>query len=118
MAGHGDDADVLYYVIQAIKGWDKGYDSLAFKNTDRIVDMSEVEGNSLHDYIEYALEYVKLVRNVLKYYVSKNLIDDVGNITNYSNDNEIVQITIVHRKRYKGLVDRDFSCEDFVHLIE
>ena len=94
MAGHSNEADVLYHVIQAVKGWDKGYDSLSFKNTDKIVDMSEVEGNSLHDYIEYALEYIKLVRNVLKYYVAKNLIDDAGNITNYSNDNEIVQITI------------------------
>jgi hypothetical protein len=56
--------------------------------------MREVEGNSLYDYIEYILEYIKLVRNALKYYVSKNLIDDAGNITNYSNDNEIVQITI------------------------
>ena len=93
-AGHADAADALYFVIQAIKGWDKGYDSLTFKNTDKIVDMSEIEGNSLHDYIEYALEYIKLVRNVLKYYVTKNLIDDAGNITNYSNDNEIVQITI------------------------
>ena len=93
-AGQANEADALYYVIQAIKGWDKGYDSLTFKNTDKIVDMSEIEGNSLHDYIEYALEYIKLVRNVLKYYVTKNLIDDAGNITNYSNDNEIVQITI------------------------
>jgi hypothetical protein len=92
--GHSEEADTLYYVIQAIKGWDKGIDSLTFKDTNRIVDMREVEGNSLYDYIEYILEYIKLVRNALKYYVSKNLIDDAGNITNYSNDNEIVQITI------------------------
>lgn len=92
--GHSEEADTLYYVIQAVKGWDKGIDSLTFKDTNRIVDMREVEGNSLYDYIEYILEYIKLVRNALKYYVSKNLIDDAGNITNYSNDNEIVQITI------------------------
>ena len=87
-------ADTLYRVIQAVKGWDKGFDSLTFKDTDFIKDMVEVGGNSLHDYIEYALEYIKLVRNALKYYVARNLIDENGNITKYSNDNEIVQITI------------------------
>lgn len=87
-------ADTLYRVIQAVKGWDKGFDSLTFKDTDFIKDMAEVGGNSLHDYIEYALEYIKLVRNALKYYVARNLIDENGNITKYSNDNEIVQITI------------------------
>jgi hypothetical protein len=40
------------------------------------------------------LNYIKLVRNVLAYYITKNLIDENGNITKYTNDNEIVQIVV------------------------
>jgi hypothetical protein len=81
-------------LIDAIKGWELGVDSVTFKDTDTIVSMSEVQGSTLFDYIKYGLNYVKLVRNVLSYYVTKNLIDENGNITKYTNDNEIVQIVV------------------------
>lgn len=84
----------LRALIDAIKGWELGPDSLTFKDTDTITSMSEVNGNTLYDYLKYGLNYIKLIRNVLAYYVTKSLIDDNGNITNYTNDNEIVQIVV------------------------
>ena len=81
-------------LIDAIKGWELGPDSLTFKDTDTITSMSEVNGNTLYDYLKYGLNYIKLIRNVLAYYVTKSLIDENGNITNYTNDNEIVQIVV------------------------
>ena len=84
----------LRALIDAIKGWELGPDSLTFKDTDTITSMSEINGNVLYDYLKYGLNYIKLVRNVLSYYVTKSLIDDNGNITNYTNDNEIVQIVV------------------------
>ena len=67
---------------------------VTFKDTDKINSMSEVNGSVLYDYIKYGLNYIKLVRNVLSYYITKNLIDENGNITRYTNDNEIVQIVV------------------------
>jgi hypothetical protein len=84
----------LRALIDAIKGWELGPDSLTFKDTETITSMSEVNGNTLYDYLKYGLNYIKLIRNVLAYYVTKSLIDDNGNITNYTNDNEIVQIVV------------------------
>ena len=84
----------LRALIDAIKGWELGPDSLTFKDTDTITSMSEVNGNTLYDYLKYGLNYIKLIRNVLAYYVTKSLIDENGNITNYTNDNEIVQIVV------------------------
>ena len=81
-------------LIDAIKGWELGVDSVSFKDTDTIVSMSETQGSTLFDYLKYGLNYIKLVRNVLSYYVTKNLIDENGNITNYTNDNEIVQVIV------------------------
>lgn len=87
-------ASYLYNVINAIKGWDMGVTNLVFKDTKTIKNMVEYNGNTLYNYMRYGMEYIKLVRNVLAYYVTKNLIDENGNITRYSTDNEIVQITI------------------------
>lgn len=87
-------AEELYSVIQTIKGWELGPDSVTFKDTDTINSMAEVNGSVLYDYIKYGLNYIKLVRNVLSYYITKNLIDENGNITRYTNDNEIVQIVV------------------------
>jgi hypothetical protein len=84
----------LRALIDAIKGWELGPDSLTFKDTDTITSMSEVNGNTLYDYLKYGLNYIKLIRNVLAYYVTKSLIDENGNITNYTNDNEIVQVVV------------------------
>ena len=84
----------LRALIDAIKGWELGPDSLTFKDTDTIASMSEINGSTLYDYLKYGLNYIKLIRNVLAYYVTKSLIDENGNITNYTNDNEIVQIVV------------------------
>lgn len=84
----------LNSVINAIKGWELGPDSVSFKDTDTIMSMTEINGSTLYDYLKYGLNYIKLVRNVLSYYVTNSLIDENGNITNYSNDNEIVQIVV------------------------
>lgn len=93
-AGHPAMVDKYNELLVAVKGWDKGAVTMYFVDTDYIKGMTEVDGVTLFDYLTYGMEYVKLVRNVLGYYVSKNLIDGNGNITNYSTDNEIVQITI------------------------
>lgn len=93
-AGNLPKAEELNNVIQTIKGWELGPDSVTFKDTDTINSMSEVNGSVLYDYIKYGLNYIKLVRNVLAYYITKNLIDENGNITKYTNDNEIVQIVV------------------------
>lgn len=84
----------LRALIDSIKGWELGPDSLTFKDTDTIASMSEINGSTLYDYLKYGLNYIKLIRNVLAYYVTKSLIDENGNITNYTNDNEIVQIVV------------------------
>lgn len=87
-------ANVLYRVMESVKGWDMGATMLTFKDTEYIKSMTEINGSTLYDYLKYGMEYIKLVRNVLSYYVTLHLIDENGNITQYSNDNEIVQITI------------------------
>lgn len=92
--GEIETAKALNSLINAIKGWELGPDAVSFKNTDTIVSMTEVNGSVLYDYLKYGLNYIKLVRNVLAYYVTNSLIDENGNITNYTNDNEIVQIVV------------------------
>jgi len=57
--------------------------------------MVEINGVTLFDYMRYGMDYIKLVRRVLGAKSSETLINsDTGNITEYSNDNEIVQFTI------------------------
>lgn len=92
--GDIDTVRRLRELIDAIKGWEMGPDALSFKDTEHIISMSEINGSTLYDYLKYGLNYIKLVRNVLAYYVTKSLIDENGNITNYTNDNEIVQIVV------------------------
>ena len=84
----------LYDVLNTIKGWDMQAANLAFKDTDKVKSMVEINGTGLYSYMRYGMEYIKLVRNILEYYVCASLIDENGNITNYSNRNEIVQIVI------------------------
>lgn len=93
--GYVAQANRYYDVIDAIKGWSVSYDNkLTFVNTDKVFDMTEINGNYMFDYIRYGLEYIKLVRNILLYDVANNLVDNDGNITKYSMDNEIVQFEI------------------------
>lgn len=93
--GDIDRANRYYDLIDAIKGWTMTKDNrLSFIDTGVVGSMSERNGNFMYDYIRYGLEYVKLVRNILLYKVADSLIDNDGNITNYSMDNEIVQCEI------------------------
>lgn len=87
-------AGYLYGLMNAMKGWDMGSEELTFKASGNILNMREVDGNALYNYMRYGMEYIKLVRNVLAYRVASNLIDENGNVTRYSNDNEIVQFVI------------------------
>lgn len=89
--------DALYYraVLDTIKCWDMGKESLTFKDTEDMVDMTEVNGSTLFDYMRYAMDYIKLVRRILGAKATASLINqETGNITEYSNDNEIVQFNI------------------------
>jgi hypothetical protein len=89
--------DTLRYraIRDSIKTWDMGKDSLKFKNISGITDMVEINGVTLFDYMRYGMDYIKLVRRVLGAKSTETLINsDTGNITEYSNDNEIVQFTI------------------------
>lgn len=82
-------------VLGNIKTWDMGKDILSFKDTEDLVDMVESNGSTLFDYLRYGMDYIKLIRRVLGSKATKSLIDpETGNITNYSNDNEIVQFNI------------------------
>jgi hypothetical protein len=89
--------DALYYkdILQSIKTWDMGKDSLTFKGYDKVKELSEINGSVLFDYMRYAMDYVKLIRRVLCAKSTASLINkETGNITEYSNDNEIVQFNI------------------------
>ena len=93
--GYLDQANRYYDVIDAIKGWSTTSENkLAFTDTDSIKRMEETNGNYMYDFIRYGLEYVKLVRNILMYSAAKSIIDEEGNLTKYSMDNEIVQCEI------------------------
>ena len=94
---NGKTVDVGRYtaLIRNIKTWDMTKDSIKFKDANGIVDMTETNGSTLFDYMRYGMDYIKLVRRVLGSKAAATLIDpDTGNITNYSNDNEIVQFNI------------------------
>lgn len=89
--------DALYYkdILQSIKTWDMGKDSLSFKGYGNIKELNEINGSVLFDYMRYAMDYIKLIRRVLCAKSTASLINkDTGNITEYSNDNEIVQFNI------------------------
>ena len=87
-------ANAIYNLIDAVKGWEENDGYLSFKNTDTILNLVENTSNSLYNYFIYTMEYIKLVRNVLAYSIASNLIDSDGNITKYTNENEIVQFNI------------------------
>lgn len=93
-SGDALGANAIYQVIEALRGWymDEGF--LSFKSTDNIVNLFEDNSKALFNYFVYTLEYVKLVRNILSPSVARRLVDDDGNITNYSNENEAVQFNI------------------------
>lgn len=63
-----------------------------------INSLQETTGN-LFRYFTYTLEYIKLVRNVLRYHSSKFIIDDgdcgTGDLVNFSTDHEIIQLRVL-----------------------
>ena len=86
--------NATYEVMNAIKNWYFNGTSLAFTDTPTIRNMIETGNNSMFNYFVYALEYIKLVRNILGYNTTNRLIDVDGNVSLYSNNNEIVQFNI------------------------
>ena len=82
-------------ILDSLKTWDMGRDSLSFKDSGTVADMAEKDGSVLFDYLRYGMDYIKLVRRVLGSIAASALIDpETGNILHYSNDNEIVQFNI------------------------
>lgn len=93
--GRPDNASRQRGILENMKTWDMVKDSLSFKDSGTVVDMSEVDGTGLFDYMRYAMDYIKFVRRVLGSKATSALIDkDTGNILHYTNDNEIVQFVI------------------------
>lgn len=91
----GTDVVRFRSILESVKTWDMGKDSLKFKNTSSVTDLAEVNGVALFDYMRYGMDYIKLVRRILGAKSAETLINgDTGNITEYTNDNEIVQFTI------------------------
>lgn len=96
-SGDAEDVELYNELINAMKTWsmEPGADSLVFKDTDRIRNLREVNGSALFDYLLYGMNYIKLVRNIQCTKTARSLIDpETGNITEYTNDNEIVQFNI------------------------
>jgi hypothetical protein len=88
---------VMREILETLKTWsmEPGADMLTFKNSEHVKNMHEVNGSGLFDYLLYGMNYIKLVRNILCTRTAMALIDpETGNITNYTNDNEIVQFNI------------------------
>lgn len=94
--GQSDRAELVRNILEAIKGWDMSTGELTFADTDTVSGMREAGGGHvLYDYMNYGLNYIKLMRNILCTKSTATLIDpSTGNVTNFSNDNEIVQFTI------------------------
>lgn len=88
-------ANSYYNVLESLPGWYFSEGALVFKDTENITGMTESNGsNVLFSYFVYALEYIKLVRSILNPVVAENLIDTNLNISQYTNQNEIVQFRI------------------------
>lgn len=94
-AGQSDMAEMTRQVMEAVKRWDMNTGVMLFYDGDDITDMSESGTNVLYDYMNCGLNYIKLIRNILCARSTQSLIDPVtGNVTNFSNDNEIVQFVV------------------------
>lgn len=93
--GEYSKAQETFAILESIRGWYFESGVLAFKDTDNIINMDESgNDNKLAFYKTYILEYVKLIRNILAVPVSIRLIDEDGNVSKYSNQNEIVQFNV------------------------
>lgn len=92
--GNADETKRLFNLIEALRGWYFKDGVVLFKDTDLVLNLQEDSTNALFKYKTYILEYIKMVRNVFATISARKLIDIEGNITNYSNENEIVQFSI------------------------
>lgn len=91
--GNFIEANKLYELIESLRGWYFNNGNISFKDTDSITNLRE-NTTALYKFITYNLEYIKLVRDIFASIVSSKLIDGDGNITRYSNENEIVQFLV------------------------
>ena len=88
-------ANSYYNILESIKGWYFDDGRLSFKDIEQISNLRETgDANTMYNYFVYALEYIKLVRNTLNPIVAEHLIDTNQNISQYTNQNEIVQFRI------------------------
>jgi hypothetical protein len=88
-------ANAYYNVLESLPGWYFDDGRLSFKDTDQISNLHETDdANTLYNYFTYALEYIKLARSILNPVVASNLIDGDSNISQYTNQNEVVQFRI------------------------
>jgi hypothetical protein len=97
--GNGNAKMMTIYqeILETIKTWnmEPGSDLLTFKDSEHVKNLKESGGSVLFDYLLYGMNYIKLVRNILCTKTAMALIDpETGNITGYTNDNEIVQFNI------------------------
>lgn len=92
--GDAITSNKIFNLIEALRGWYFQSGKVLFKDTDTIQNLHEDTTNALFKYKTYLLEYVKMVRNVFATITANKLIDTEGNITQYSNENEIVQFSI------------------------
>ena len=96
-SGDIEGVEVYGDIIHTMKTWsmEPGASALTFKDGEHIRNLHEVDGSGLFDYLLYGMNYIKLVRNILCTKTAMGLIDpETGNITGYTNDNEIVQFSI------------------------
>lgn len=95
--GDVDTMNMYQEILETLKNWnmEPGGDELTFKDTAHIRNLHETGGSVLFDYLLYGMNYIKLVRNILCTRTTLALIDpETGNVTKYTNDNEIVQFNI------------------------
>lgn len=97
--GNGNAKMMTIYqeILETIKTWnmEPGSDLLTFKDSEHVKNLKESGGSVLFDYLLYGMNYIKLVRNILCTKTAMALIDpETGNITGYTNDNEIIQFNI------------------------
>jgi hypothetical protein len=93
-SGYSDNAREIYGVIEAMRGWDTTDGKLQFKDSKLIYNMSEDTSKMFFNYIQYILEYIKMVRKIFAPVTASKLVDVDNNITTYSTENEIVQFQI------------------------
>ena len=80
-------------LIETVKTWNFVNGAIDFVDNDFIKGLSETTSN-LYNYINYTINYIKLVRDIIKPVIAGNLIDSAGNVTKYSNSHEIVQFHV------------------------